>query len=93
MPRSPQVIVSAWGHTSVPSRLHLARPPALLHRSCCDTNHGGALIDALLLCTDLESCVYLLPTQPGEEQESGHQSWNISDVYVTEEVDLFSSVD
>ena len=63
------------------------------HRSCCDTSHGDALVEALLSCTDFESNVHLIPTQPGEEQEFGHQAWELFEVYVTDEVDLFSFVD
>ena len=63
------------------------------HRNCCDANHRGAFVGALQFCIDFESDVHPIPTQPGEEQEFGHQAWKLFEVYMTDEVDLFSFVD
>lgn len=50
------------------------------------------MVEALLFCADFESDVPLIPTHPGEEKEFGHQAWKMFEVYMTDEVDLFSFV-
>lgn len=53
----------------------------------------GASTEVQLFCTDFESCVYLMPTQPGDEQEFCRLFWKAVDVYVADVLGLFPFVD
>lgn len=50
----------------------------------CHVWHGGASAEVQLSCMDFQSCIYLMPTQRGEEQEFRHLSWKIVDIYMAD---------